>query len=185
MLLSRKEVYNWLKTILRDGFKKDDATETISVNKGLTENEIDSLTCSFVNLLGKSEIPHPRNNTSKGELMSQFKVNSRFIDIDEKTIKLNKYGQLEAQLPLDQDEVIQRLLTDEAFFEKVKATLKPEDVMMGWVINYLLKNPFFLNKMAAIISVAQKLQAEGHDGVGNDEIEENLSENDESSDGEY
>lgn len=173
MLLSRKDIYDWLDVILKDGFYKDPKTQSISINKKLTEEELDSITCSFVNLLGNSEVPHPQNHTDKQELMSQFKVNSHFIDIDNKSIVMNKYGQLQMNVDdlVDNDEIVAALMNNKEFMAKIKDNLNPGKITMDWVMFYLLRNPYFINKLTALIMVMQKINEGEKDTTIEEEIE--------------
>lgn len=154
MLLTREEFYKWLKVILKDGFYKNDSDETISINKKLTEDDIDSLMCSFVNLFGQSEVPHPENQTDKKALMSQFKVNSHYIDIDNKSIVLNKYGQLQANIDsiIDNELLVKALAENEPFMKKIKEFLDPGKITMDWVETYLLQDKDFIKQLAIVIA---------------------------------
>lgn len=162
MLLTRKEVYDWLKVILKDGFYKDREELTISVNKDLTEKDLDSLSCSIVNLLGKSAIPHPRNDTDKKTLMSQFKVNSRYIDVDNETIGINKYGQLavmNVEALIDDDQVVEALCHNKRFMMKIKKFIDPGKIAMDWVEQYLLDDPLFLRALAKKLETLDEQKA--------------------------
>lgn len=154
MLITREEFYKWLKVILKDGFYKNDSDKTVSINKKLTEDDIDSLMCSFVNLFGQSEIPHPANHTDKKTLMSQFKVNSRYIDIDNKSIVLNKYGQLQVSIDsvINNDSLVEALAENESFLKKIKEYLDPGKITMDWVESYLLQDKDFTEQLAAAIA---------------------------------
>lgn len=180
-LLTKQEIFNWLKVILKDGFYKNTDDLTISVNKKLTDEDLDSITCSFVNLLGNSEIPHPQNQTDKKVLMSQFKVNSRFIDIDNKSLILNKHGQIQANIDaiVDNDELVKALSENEKFMNKVKTFLDPGKITMDWVEMYLLRDPKFMKTITNIITVIQKINEGQIDSTVDDAITEEFSSNDE------
>lgn len=181
-LLTKQEIFNWLKVILKDGFYKNSDDLTISVNKKLTDEDLDSITCSFVNLLGNSEIPHPQNQTDKKVLMSQFKVNSRFIDIDNKSLILNKHGQIQANIDaiVDNDELVKALSENEKFMNKVKTFLDPGKITMDWVEMYLLRDPKFMKTITNIITVIQKINEGQLDSTVDDAITEEFN-NDEKS----
>ena len=178
-LLTKQEIFNWLKVILKDGFYKNTDDLTISVNKKLTDEDLDSITCSFVNLLGNSEIPHPQNQTDKKVLMSQFKVNSRFIDIDNNSLILNKYGQIQANIDaiVDNDELVKALSENEKFMNKVKTFLDPGKITMDWVEMYLLRDPKFMKTITNIITVIQKINEGQLDSTVDDAITEEFSDN--------
>lgn len=182
-LLTKQEIFNWLKVILKDGFYKNPDDLTISVNKKLTEEDLDSITCSFVNLLGNSEIPHPQNQTDKKVLMSQFKVNSRFIDIDNNSLILNKHGQIQANIDaiVDNDELVKALSENEKFMNKVKTFLDPGKITMDWVEMYLLRDPKFMKTLTNIITVIQKINEGQLDSTVDDAITEEFSNNEEES----
>jgi hypothetical protein len=181
-LLTKQEIFNWLKVILKDGFYKNPDDLTISVNKKLTDEDLDSITCSFVNLLGNSEIPHPQNQTDKKVLMSQFKVNSRFIDIDNNSLILNKYGQIQANIDaiVDNDELVKALSENEKFMNKVKTFLDPGKITMDWVEMYLLRDPKFMKTITNIITVIQKINEGQLDSTVDDAITEEFNGNNES-----
>ena len=181
-LLTKQEIFNWLKVILKDGFYKNQDDLTISVNKKLTDEDLDSITCSFVNLLGNSEIPHPQNQTDKKVLMSQFKVNSRFIDIDNNSLILNKYGQIQANIDaiVDNDELVKALSENEKFMNKVKTFLDPGKITMDWVEMYLLRDPKFMKTITNIITVIQKINEGQLDSTVDDAITEEFNDNNES-----
>lgn len=176
-LLTKQEIFNWLKVILKDGFYKNTDDLTISVNKKLTDEDLDSITCSFVNLLGNSEIPHPQNQTDKKVLMSQFKVNSRFIDIDNKSLILNKHGQIQANIDaiVDNDELVKALSENEKFMNKVKTFLDPGKITMDWVEMYLLRDPKFMKTITNIITVIQKINEGQIDSTVDDAITEEFN----------
>jgi hypothetical protein len=182
-LLTKQEIFNWLKVILKDGFYKNPDDLTISVNKKLTDEDLDSITCSFVNLLGNSEIPHPQNQTDKKVLMSQFKVNSRFIDIDNNSLILNKHGQIQANIDaiVDNDELVKALSENEKFMNKVKTFLDPGKITMDWVEMYLLRDPKFMKTITNIITVIQKINEGQLDSTIDDAITEEFSNNEEES----
>lgn len=175
-LLTRKETYNWLKVILKDGFYKDDSNMYISVNKKLTEDDIDSLTCSFVNLLGNSEIPHPQNHFDKKVLMSQFRINSHFIDVDNNTLGINKYGQLQVNVDalVDNDNIVKALVENKAFLDKIREYLDPGELSMDWVEVYLLKDPKFIKTLTALITVIQQINEGKLDSTVEKEIDKRL-----------
>lgn len=179
-LLTKQEIFNLLKVILKDGFYKNQDDLTISVNKKLTDEDLDSITCSFVNLLGNSEIPHPQNQTDKKVLMSQFKVNSRFIDIDNKSLILNKHGQIQANIDaiVDNDELVKALSENEKFMNKVKTFLDPGKITMDWVEMYLLRDPKFMKTITNIITVIQKINEGQIDSTVDDAITEEFNGND-------
>lgn len=179
-LLTKQEIFNWLKVILKDGFYKNPDDLTISVNKKLTDEDLDSITCSFVNLLGNSEIPHPQNQTDKKVLMSQFKVNSRFIDIDNNSLILNKHGQIQANIDaiVDNDELVKALSENEKFMNKVKTFLDPGKITMDWVEMYLLRDPKFMKTITNIITVIQKINEGQIDSTVDDAITEEFNGND-------
>ena len=178
-LLTKQEIFNWLKAILKDGFYKNTDDLTISVNKKLTDEDLDSITCSFVNLLGNSEIPHPQNQTDKKVLMSQFKVNSRFIDIDNNSLILNKHGQIQANIDaiVDNDELVKALSENEKFMNKVKTFLDPGKITMDWVEMYLLRDPKFMKTITNIITVIQKINEGQLDSTIDDAITEEFNNN--------
>lgn len=178
-LLTKQEIFNWLKAILKDGFYKNTDDLTISVNKKLTDEDLDSITCSFVNLLGNSEIPHPQNQTDKKVLMSQFKVNSRFIDIDNNSLILNKHGQIQANIDaiVDNDELVKALSENEKFMNKVKTFLDPGKITMDWVEMYLLRDPKFMKTITNIITVIQKINEGQLDSTVDDAITEEFNDN--------
>lgn len=178
-LLTKQEIFNWLKVILKDGFYKNQDDLTISVNKKLTDEDLDSITCSFVNLLGNSEIPHPQNQTDKKVLMSQFKVNSRFIDIDNNSLILNKHGQIQANIDaiVDNDELVKALSENEKFMNKVKTFLDPGKITMDWVEMYLLRDPKFMKTITNIITVIQKINEGQLDSTVDDAITEEFDNN--------
>jgi len=180
-LLTKQEIFNWLKVILKDGFYKNPDDLTISVNKKLTDEDLDSITCSFVNLLGNSEIPHPQNQTDKKVLMSQFKVNSRFIDIDNNSLILNKHGQIQANIDaiVDNDELVKALSENEKFMNKVKTFLDPGKITMDWVEMYLLRDPKFMKTITNIITVIQKINEGQLDSTVDDAIIEEFNSNSE------
>lgn len=175
-LLTRKETYNWLKVILKDGFYKDDSNMYISVNKKLTEDDMDSLTCSFVNLLGNSEIPHPQNHFDKKVLMSQFRINSHFIDVDNNTLGINKYGQLQVNVDalVDNDNIVKALIENKAFLDKIREYLDPGELSMDWVEIYLLKDPKFIKTLTALITVIQQINEGKLDSTVEKEIDKRL-----------
>jgi hypothetical protein len=175
-LLTRKETYNWLKVILKDGFYKDDSNMYISVNKKLTEDNMDSLTCSFVNLLGNSEIPHPQNHFDKKVLMSQFRINSHFIDVDNNTLGINKYGQLQVNVDalVDNDNIVKALIENKAFLDKIREYLDPGELSMDWVEVYLLKDPKFIKTLTALITVIQQINEGKLDSTVEKEIDKRL-----------
>lgn len=175
-LLTRKETYNWLKVILKDGFYKDDSNMYISVNKKLTEDDMDSLTCSFVNLLGNSEIPHPQNHFDKKVLMSQFRINSHFIDVDNNTLGINKYGQLQVNVDalVDNDNIVKALIENKAFLDKIREYLDPGELSMDWVEVYLLKDPKFIKTLTALITVIQQINEGKLDSTVEKEIDKRL-----------
>ena len=175
-LLIRKETYNWLKVILKDGFYKDDSNMYISVNKKLTEDDMDSLTCSFVNLLGNSEIPHPQNHFDKKVLMSQFRINSHFIDVDNNTLGINKYGQLQVNVDalVDNDNIVKALIENKAFLDKIREYLDPGELSMDWVEVYLLKDPKFIKTLTALITVIQQINEGKLDSTVEKEIDKRL-----------
>lgn len=175
-LLTRKETYNWLKVILKDGFYKDDSNMYISVNKKLTEDDMDSLTCSFVNLLGNSEIPHPQNHFDKKVLMSQFRINSHFIDVDNNTLSINKYGQLQVNVDalVDNDNIVKALVENKAFLDKIREYLDPGELSMDWVEVYLLKDPKFIKTLTALITVIQQINEGKLDSTVEKEIDKRL-----------
>ena len=175
-LLTRKETYNWLKVILKDGFYKDDSNMYISVNKKLTEDDMDSLTCSFVNLLGNSEIPHPQNHFDKKVLMSQFRINSHFIDVDNNTLGINKYGQLQVNVDalVDNDNIVKALVENKAFLDKIREYLDPGELSMDWVEVYLLKDPKFIKTLTALITVIQQINEGKLDSTVEKEIDKRL-----------
>ena len=181
-LLTKQEIFNWLKVILKDGFYKNSDDLTISVNKKLTDEDLDSITCSFVNLLGNSEIPHPQNQTDKKVLMSQFKVNSRFIDIDNNSLILNKHGQIQANIDaiVDNDELVKALSENEKFMNKVKTFLDPGKITMDWVEMYLLRDPKFMKTITNIITVIQKINEGQLDSTVDDAITEEFNNDEES-----
>lgn len=175
-LLTRKETYNWLKVILKDGFYKDDSNMYISVNKKLTEDDMDSLTCSFVNLLGNSEIPHPQNHFDKKVLMSQFRINSHFIDVDNNTLGINKYGQLQVNVDalVDNDNIVKALIENKVFLDKIREYLDPGELSMDWVEVYLLKDPKFIKTLTALITVIQQINEGKLDSTVEKEIDKRL-----------
>lgn len=172
MLLTREEFYKWLKVILKDGFYKNDDDETISINKKLTEDDIDSLMCSFVNLFGHSEVPHPENHTDKKVLMSQFKVNSHYIDIDNKSIIMNKHGQLQVNVDsiVDNESLVKALAENKPFMDKIKAHLDPGQITMNWVELYLLRDPDFMQQLTTLITNIQMINNGEIDSTIEDEI---------------
>ena len=146
MLLTKKEIYDWMKQILASsGFEKDDAKQQISVSRSLTEAELDKAAWNVANLLGHSKYPKPE----PGVLPSQFKVNSRYIDLDEKTMTVNKLGQITTTG--DTESIAAHLVENEAFVKKVAdavvANVKADE---DFAVS-LLKNQLFVSAITALV----------------------------------
>jgi len=137
---------------------------------------MDSLTCSFVNLLGNSEIPHPQNHFDKKVLMSQFRINSHFIDVDNNTLGINKYGQLQVNVDalVDNDNIVKALVENKAFLDKIREYLDPGELSMDWVEVYLLKDPKFIKTLTALITVIQQINEGKLDSTVEKEIDKRL-----------
>lgn len=158
-LLTKKEFFDWLNVILKDGFKIDDEKMTVSVKKQLTEKEMDSIVCSFYNLMGSKSLPHPKTHEDFKALCQEFKMNANFVPVDGKTIKVNKYGQIYADIDrlTNNGEIVKALLNNHKFMKEVKRHLLPEKMTMDFVEMWLLRSPRFLDVLTRIITKMQEL----------------------------
>lgn len=158
-LLTKKEFFDWLNVILKDGFKIDDEKMTVSVKKQLTEKEMDSIVCSFYNLMGSKSLPHPKTHEDFKALCQEFKMNANFIPVDGETIKVNKYGQIYADIDrlTNNGEIVKALLNNHRFMKEVKKQLLPEKMTMDFVEMWLLRSPRFLDVLTRIITKMQEL----------------------------
>lgn len=158
-LLTKKEFFDWLNVILKDGFKIDDEKMTVSVKKQLTEKEMDSIVCSFYNLMGSKALPHPKTHEDFKALCQEFKMNANFIPVDGETIKVNKYGQIYADIDrlTNNGEIVKALLNNHRFMKEVKKQLLPEKMTMDFVEMWLLRSPRFLDVLTRIITKMQEL----------------------------
>lgn len=156
-LLTKDEAYNWLKVFLKDGFELNDTARTVRVSKELTKNEFDGILCDMLNLIGNKELPHPKDENELKSLYQNFKLDPNRIPVDGSTLKINKYGLLEANIDsaIKTEDIVEGLLHNEAFLEKIKEYIQPELGAAYTIGLQLLHSPAFLRMLTSLVTLVQ------------------------------
>lgn len=155
-MTTRDEVYNYLTAILdSNSFEKNDKNKKIAIKQKLSKEEMDGLVCHITNLLGQNIIQDPEE---KG--FNNYKFNSRFINIDNDSIKIDKYGRIYVDINafLNEDNIVEKILSNPEFTNKVKSYFEPEDLQIKFVIRKLLNNSFFLTSIVNLVTAIQKVE---------------------------
>ena len=82
-MVSREEIYKIVATFLDSNFERDTVNKKFYLKKHLTDSELNDVICTFANLLGNKLVPMHDTN----EIQHNFKLHSKYIEIDEKTIE--------------------------------------------------------------------------------------------------
>lgn len=126
-MISRSELYNYLKILLRDGFSFDEKTQTVKAVKKFTDDDIDSITCIVANYFGDKIREYHTTDDFKKE---NFKFSSRWINIDENTIKYGKDGRLyvDTEGLINREEIINSIIESPAFVDKMEQIFVRRDI---------------------------------------------------------
>lgn len=145
MAITKKEVYYAMKNILDDeNFTKIDDSYYIKLNKKFTQDEIEGIICSIANLFGNKIIEaHSQEEINTND----FKFNSRYIDIDNDSIKIDKYGKL--YVDLESDALVDALMANPEFVKKIADKITPDKISMDFVEKYLLEDDVFMAALKA------------------------------------
>lgn len=157
-MTTRDEVYNYLVTILdSNSFEKNDKNRKIAIKHKLTKEEMDGLVCHITNLLGQNIIQDPEE---KG--FNNYKFNSRYINIDNDSIKLDKYGRIYVDINafLNEDSIVEKILSNAEFTNKIKSYFEPEEIQMKFIVRKLLNNTFFLTSLVDLVTAIQKIEGD-------------------------
>ena len=155
-MVSREEIYKIVATFLDSNFERDTVNKKFYLKKHLTDSELNDVICTFANLLGNKLVPMHDTN----EIQHNFKLHSKYIEIDEKTIKYDKHGKLYVDVEnfVNQDEVVTKLMENPEFYEKITANFNPTEVTMKYIKQFLLTDPEYLTMMADLIKVIQQIK---------------------------
>lgn len=164
MELNKKVLFDWLTVILDDStFKKDMENKKISLKQKLTVDEIDGLHCLILNLLGKENVK------ADDGIPTKFKFNSKYLDLDNETLKVMPDGHVYVDIDylLDKiniNEMIERSITNENFVlelchneefaQRIREHFNVESIAMTYAEQYLLNDESFLARLK------EKLQEE-------------------------
>lgn len=157
-MTTRDEVYNYLVTILdSNSFEKNDKNRKVAIKHKLTKEEMDGLVCHITNLLGQNIIQNPEE---KG--FNNYKFNSRYINIDNDSIKLDKYGRIYVDINafLNEDNIVEKILSNAEFTNKIKSYFEPEEIQMKFIVRKLLNNTFFLTSLVDLVTAIQKIEGD-------------------------
>lgn len=157
-MTTRDEVYNYLVTILdSNSFEKNDKNKKVAIKHKLTKEEMDGLVCHITNLLGQNIIQNPEE---KG--FNNYKFNSRYINIDNDSIKLDKYGRIYVDINafLNEDSIVEKILSNAEFINKIKSYFEPEEIQMKFIVRKLLNNTFFLTSLVDLVTAIQKIEGD-------------------------
>lgn len=155
-MTTRDEVYNYLTAILdSNSFEKNDKNKKIAIKQKLSKEEMDGLVCHLTNLLGQNIIQNPEE---KG--FNNYRFNSRFINIDNDSIKIDKYGRIYVDINafLNEDNIVEKILSNPEFTNKIKSYFEPEDLQIKFIIRKLLNNSFFLTAIVNLVTAIQKVE---------------------------
>ena len=94
------------------------------------------------------------------EIQHNFKLHSKYIEIDEKTIKYDKHGKLYVDVEnfVNQDEVIAKLMENPEFYEKIASKFNPTEITMKYIKQFLLTDPEYLTMLTDLIKVIQQIK---------------------------
>ncbi|MCF0126200.1 MAG: hypothetical protein HUJ68_10700 [Clostridia bacterium] len=175
-MVTRDEIYKVVATFLDTNFVRDDAKKKFYLKKNLTDSEINDLFCTFVSLLGNKLMPMHDTN----EIQHHFKMNSRYIEIDEKTIKCDEKGRLYVDIEnfVNQDELITKLMENQEFYDKISKNFEPTDISMKYVKKFLLKDGEFLTMLTNLIMVIESINKGEVDNIELENMQESLGLND-------
>ena len=158
-MINKDEIYNILTTILdSNSFEKDDKNKRIKLKHKLSVDEMDNVACYITNLIGQ-ELLHEHD---KKGLSSRYKFNSRFINIDYDSLKIDEYGRLYVDVDhfLNEDNIIEKILNNTEFTNKILASFEPTDIQMKFIIRKLLNNSYFLMQIANIVTAIQQINGD-------------------------
>ena len=154
-MVSRDEIYKMVATFLDNNFEKDPVNKKFYLKKHLTDSELNDVICTFANLLGNKLVPMHDTN----EIQHNFKLHSKYIEIDEKTIKYDKHGKLYVDVEnfVNQDEVIAKLMENPEFYDKLTANFNTPEITMKYIKKFLLTDPEYLTMMSELIKTIQRI----------------------------
>ena len=158
-MINKDEIYNILTTILdSNSFEKDDKNKRIKLKHKLSVDEMDNVACYITNLIGQ-ELLHEHD---KKGLSSRYKFNSRFINIDYDSLKVDEYGRLYVDIEhfLNEDSIVEKILNNTEFTNKILASFEPTDIQMKFIIRKLLNNSYFLMQIANIVTAVQQINGD-------------------------
>ena len=157
--MEKVQFYNMLTTILdENSFTMDDHNCKVSYRQPITWEDVKGLKSIILGCFGNGEIPYHDDVSNQN-----YKFHSRYIEIDEDTIKLDKYGRLYVDTDLVfTDANIERLLNNEDFVKKIANTmLTLNNKNAAWftrVYNWIVTSPEFVQNVAAEVIWQQSLQ---------------------------
>ena len=156
-MVSRDEIYKMVATFLDNNFERDPVNKKFYLKKHLTDSELNDVICTFANLLGNKLVPMHDTN----EIQHNFKLHSKYIEIDEKTIKYDDKGKLYVDVEnfVNQDEVIAKLMENQEFYDKVAANFKPNEITMLYIKKFLLTDPEYLTFLNELLETVQKIKS--------------------------
>jgi len=127
MDLRKKQVYEMMTAIINaNQFKFDHEKEKISLKLPYTEDMIKDFRRIVLTLFGNPHIAY--HEFGDDPRHAEYKFDSHFIEIDEQTIKVNKYGRLCVNWDDVKYGIEQAILKDEEFLDRLlRAALKRWD----------------------------------------------------------
>jgi len=103
--MTKENFYNILTTIIDPAvFRQDDLNKKISIRLPLKEENIKDFRKNILLMFGNPHIP--AHNWDDDLIHNAYKFCAHYIDIDEQTIKYDKYGRLYADLGYITNELI-------------------------------------------------------------------------------
>jgi hypothetical protein len=147
-MMRKKEFYDMMTAVLNsNNFNFDHEKELISVNVPFTDTMVKHLNEVILGLFGNPKIA--KHKFGDDPLHAGYKFNSHFIEVDEKTIKVNKYGRLYVSTRDLEYDVKEAVMKDERFLERfIKEVLIQDEKFLNMFIHKVMfSNKIFLKMM--------------------------------------
>lgn len=172
MTMERTQFYNMLTTILDEGsFTMDDQNCKVSYRQPITWEDVKGLKSIILDCFGNGAIPYHDDVQNQN-----YKFHSRYIEIDEDTIKLDKYGRLYVDTDLMFTESnIEKLLKNEKFMEAIADTIlkvnRKNECWFNRVYNWVVTSPEFIKNVAEEVIRQQNQSSEEDEGESTESVE--------------
>ena len=164
--MEKVQFYNMLTSILDESsFTMDDHNCKVSYRQPITWEDVKGLKSIILGCFGNDGIPYHEDTSNQN-----YKFHSRYIEIDEDTIKLDKMGRLYVDTDLMfTDKNIDKLLNNEDFVKKIADTIlllnKKNQAWFTRVYNWIVTSPEFIKNVAEEVIRQQSLPKEEEETV--------------------